>query len=200
MAKKEKDALDSKKTHERIMECALSLFQEKGYQKVTLQEICRKAGITKSTFYYHYSSKEELIKDYTDQVSRTSQEDFSQILMMDTHMKQLWSLFVRYIQKNNTYGAAIVNQVYSSVLNSGDDQDFPEELSLFPTVSALIQKAQEAGEITNMQTPEALAAALYYGSRGINFSWAAQNGEFSLEERTKQLFNTVLIPQDDKKL
>jgi TetR/AcrR family transcriptional regulator, cholesterol catabolism regulator len=43
------------------VQVAARLFAEKGYSATTTREISRALGITNGTFYYHYSSKEELL-------------------------------------------------------------------------------------------------------------------------------------------
>ena len=48
-------------TKEKIRQQAISLFKENGYENVTVLQICKAAGITKRTFYYHFSSKDEII-------------------------------------------------------------------------------------------------------------------------------------------
>ena len=53
-------------TKERILEEAIKLFKEYGYDNVTVMQICDAAKITKRTFYYHYRSKEQLIIGVTD--------------------------------------------------------------------------------------------------------------------------------------
>lgn len=47
-----------------ILEVSLRLFQERGYEGVSLLEICRECGITKPTFYRYISSKEQLLRYY----------------------------------------------------------------------------------------------------------------------------------------
>lgn len=47
---------------ERILECALSLFYQKGYDAVGVQEIVTLAGITKPTLYYYFKSKYGLLE------------------------------------------------------------------------------------------------------------------------------------------
>lgn len=182
------------KTQTRIINCALTLFKEHGYNNVTIQQICKYSGVTKSTFYYHFPSKDALIEDYTDQISRSTQENFSDILVLDSNIKQLWAIFNSYTQKNYEYSASIVNQVYSSMLKTCDEIDFPQSLSLFKTVVILIEKAQKAKEINNLAPPSDIAQNLYYASRGIVYSWGAEQGAFSLEDKLKNLFNTLLLP------
>ncbi len=42
----------------RILDAALTLFSERGYQATSTREICDLAGITKPTLYYFFKSKE----------------------------------------------------------------------------------------------------------------------------------------------
>ncbi|WP_455716442.1 TetR/AcrR family transcriptional regulator [Anaerosporobacter sp.] len=47
---------------EKILECALNLFYQKGYDAVGVQEIVTLAGITKPTLYYYFKSKYGLLE------------------------------------------------------------------------------------------------------------------------------------------
>lgn len=47
---------------EKIMQCALELFSNKGYDGTGIQEITQTAGITKPTLYYYFGNKEGLLK------------------------------------------------------------------------------------------------------------------------------------------
>lgn len=55
-------------TKEKIFSTAVGLIKEKGYDAVTVSEICQGAGIAKGTFYVHYASKEDIIREsyYSD--------------------------------------------------------------------------------------------------------------------------------------
>jgi AcrR family transcriptional regulator len=46
---------------ERAIEVGAALFAEKGYATTTTREISRALGITNGTFYYYFSSKEDLL-------------------------------------------------------------------------------------------------------------------------------------------
>ena len=51
-------------TKRKIREVALKLIDEKGYENVTLKEICKISGINKHTFYYYFKSKDDLLNEY----------------------------------------------------------------------------------------------------------------------------------------
>jgi len=49
-------------TKQRILDTARELFLRQGVQKTTLQEIADQLGITKPALYYHFASREELVR------------------------------------------------------------------------------------------------------------------------------------------
>jgi AcrR family transcriptional regulator len=48
-------------TRDRIISAANRLFYGEGIRAVSIDAVAEKAGVTKKTFYYHFSSKDELI-------------------------------------------------------------------------------------------------------------------------------------------
>jgi AcrR family transcriptional regulator len=49
------------RTRKLLQEALVSLILEKGYQKITVQDIIDRANIGRSTFYSHYRDKEDLL-------------------------------------------------------------------------------------------------------------------------------------------
>ena len=49
-----------------ILNTAIRLFSQKGYEGVGVQEICDNAGITKPTLYYFFKSKQGLLQAIAD--------------------------------------------------------------------------------------------------------------------------------------
>jgi AcrR family transcriptional regulator len=48
-------------TRDRILDAALDLFIEKGYDKTSLREIAEQLGFTKAALYYHFESKQDIL-------------------------------------------------------------------------------------------------------------------------------------------
>ena len=47
---------------EQIIEAARDLFSTYGYKRVSMDEIAKRANVTKKTVYSYFKSKEELLK------------------------------------------------------------------------------------------------------------------------------------------
>jgi AcrR family transcriptional regulator len=52
---------DARSTRERILDVALELFVEQGYDKTSLRQIAEPMGFTKAALYYHFASKDEIL-------------------------------------------------------------------------------------------------------------------------------------------
>jgi len=50
----------SEETRTKIMDAAIKLFSQQGYNKASVDDICTEAGISKGAFYHHFKSKQEL--------------------------------------------------------------------------------------------------------------------------------------------
>jgi AcrR family transcriptional regulator len=53
-------------TRERIQAIALELFAEQGYEKTSLREIAERLGVTKAALYYHFRSKEDIVRSFVE--------------------------------------------------------------------------------------------------------------------------------------
>jgi AcrR family transcriptional regulator len=53
-------------TRARIQQVALELFAEQGYEATSLREIAERLGVTKAALYYHFKSKEDIVRSFTE--------------------------------------------------------------------------------------------------------------------------------------
>jgi len=56
-------------TQRRILESALQVFEEKGYNAATVEDIVAAAGIARGTFYLHFKNKLHLVQSLTDEIA-----------------------------------------------------------------------------------------------------------------------------------
>ena len=59
--KTEAEAGDQADTRVRILDVAVELFSDQGYEKTSLREIAERLGFSKAAIYYHFASKEDLL-------------------------------------------------------------------------------------------------------------------------------------------
>lgn len=59
----------SEQTRTLILETALRLFQENGYDRTTMRVIAKEAGVSVGNAYYYFSSKEHLVQGFYDRIA-----------------------------------------------------------------------------------------------------------------------------------
>lgn len=62
--------LRSEDTMARILNQAMRLFLEKGYHGTSIEDITQAAGLTRGALYWHYASKEDLLKKISEEFEK----------------------------------------------------------------------------------------------------------------------------------
>jgi AcrR family transcriptional regulator len=71
-------------TRERILEVALELFSEQGYDKTSLRDIAERVGTTKAALYYHFARKEDILLELHLQLHALSHEALEELASLDS--------------------------------------------------------------------------------------------------------------------
>jgi len=180
-------------TKARIIEAALALFSKNGYENVTIIDICKKSGITKSTFYYHFDSKESVLDEFIVYSNAYVEENFNKLLSSSDYVEQLWNFY--QISGTPVYNAGVEISKQLLISNIKKDHNYytPGEFKEWETEKLLILKAQESGQILNTASPEEIAESLVYAMEGVTLVWCINNGSFDLQEKNRKVFETILM-------
>jgi AcrR family transcriptional regulator len=54
----------AEETRQRVLEAALALFAERGFEATTMRDVASRAGLATGAAYYYFASKEELILEF----------------------------------------------------------------------------------------------------------------------------------------
>lgn len=61
-------------TKQNVYFTARRLFEEKGFNNVTIEEIAEKAGVSVGTIYFHFNSKQEIMAEYHSELDQAYSE------------------------------------------------------------------------------------------------------------------------------
>src|SRR5271163_5060003 len=64
---KNKHQARTEETQAKILDAALAIFSEQGFEKTQLDEVAARAGYSRGAIYAHYASKEELFLELMEQ-------------------------------------------------------------------------------------------------------------------------------------
>lgn len=83
------------KKYRAIFETARKLFWKHGFRRVTVEEICQKANVSKMTFYKHFSNKDELALAIIEKIYEENMKLFHEMMHSDLPFEEKMELQVR---------------------------------------------------------------------------------------------------------
>ena len=69
-----------KPKREQILKTGKDLFWKYGFKRVTIEEICKEAGVSKMTFYKFFTNKIDLVKNIMNDILRVSLDKYKEIM------------------------------------------------------------------------------------------------------------------------
>jgi AcrR family transcriptional regulator len=182
--------MTNKTTKNFIIETANKLFLEKGYQNVTVVDICEACDISKTTFYYHLKSKEDIILHFYDSLTHNISQHLISIFAMDNYWEQLMVCFESLVAEAYKYGTDFFSQMMISNLKEDfGSYDLRDELTNIAVL--IIKKGQEAGQIRNKSNAEDLYKASTYVFLGHEVTWCIKKGNFDWKNEIRKSLENI---------
>ncbi len=182
-------------TRQLIFDTAMDLFEKKGYDRVTVDDICEKAGVAKGTFYNHFKSKNQVIVEeflkidayYGEILDKLQRKKKSQIDIMSDFI----ILTLKYIGDK---GIETIKVTYHSQIGPGLELSpvASSQRPLYQIVEQIVEQAQEAGEIRTDMSAASITQNVVRFTRGVVYDWCLQNGGFDLEQAGREYLKLVL--------
>lgn len=99
-----------------LLETARQLFWKHGLKRVSVEEICAQAGVSKMTFYRHFSNKTELAKAVYTRVVEKSTREFKSVLHDETTTaaEKIEKMLRLKMEGTNDISREFLNDFYTS--------------------------------------------------------------------------------------
>ena len=68
----------------------VNIMQQKAYDKISVSDIVKKAGVSRMTYYNYYGTKDELVKDYIEDNPRADMREISEKCDVSTRQIEQW--------------------------------------------------------------------------------------------------------------
>ncbi|MEW6300663.1 MAG: TetR/AcrR family transcriptional regulator [Thermodesulfobacteriota bacterium] len=180
----------------RILRAARELFRRKGFHQTTTSEIAELADVGKGTLFLYAHSKEDLlVQCFQEDVGRSIERAFATVPQAP-FLDQVMHVFGVMIEQNRRDMELARVFVKEMAFVTGDRQGINEVVGgFFKQMTALIERAQQRGEITGEVSASVLARNLFalYFSRLLNWlGWGAPSPEAS-KPSLRQMIETQLL-------
>ena len=116
-----------KRRHE-ILEKALDVFVDEGFEDVTFQKIADRCGITRTTLYIYFKNKKEIFNFSIKQLLQALEDDLNKIgeeknLSCMDKLIQIVTVIINLLEKNSRLLSVVMNYLIY-IAKSGYDPDY----------------------------------------------------------------------------
>lgn len=183
------------KTKKKIIEAAIALFHERGFNNVTVDEIVAVTNTSKGAFYNHFTSKHEVFAEQFKQIDQfyiehlVPQLDKGQSVI--ERLTRFLELQMNYLQ--NELGWDVTRTIYEQELSTERSSYFLDpDRPLYDILFTLCQEGIEKGEFKAGYTAHDIVTVLIHGMRGVLYNWSLNRGRISLVDEQRMVFGALL--------
>lgn len=170
---------------DRIFHAAMELFEQQGYENTSVTEITKKVGVSKGTFFTHFSSKDEVFSaigkifvEYMQHIVETGLREnrsTKQILHDSIHMAANWCK-----ENKSMIRQVLISGMYQPSMGSHSTSN---RMAMVELLSRVLRAGQAQGELyddMSVEDASVMLTGLYFT---IMYDWINAGGVWSMEDR-----------------
>ena len=177
----------------RIVDRAIRLFEEKGFDNVTMEGIAEAADVAKGTLYNYFPVKEAILSSYVQKYAKDLAPEVDRIIgsIPDTRtrMVSFFRKHAEWIEERQELMEKYISYRVSVPLQSLRD---PESRSGFEEhITRILALGQDAGDVRRDLDARTLSGCLTSFYTWVYFGWLSVSEAFDLDlaiTRTVDLF------------
>ena len=170
----------SKETKRKLLDAVIALARRQSYETITVQAICREAGVSVGSFYHQFGSKDELVLAACEKVDGLLTDEMAQSLDSLPPLEAIDALIRRYVAFIRDLGPMLGE--YYRVLLEHPNRLFRDGTQRFGReFRALLERAISEGDLVTDQGAEALTEVGLRLLRGTFMDWLIRGCSFDLE-------------------
>ncbi len=179
----------------RILNSAIKIFGEKGFQNATISEIAKNAGIGDATIYEYFKSKEDILLEIPVEITKELIPQLNDHMMgikgaLNKLRKFIW-WWLNYVEKNPGYGAIVLLELKTNK-NYVSTMAYQAARNFYQIVLDIIKEGQEEGSIKK-DINIYLARSICVGAlEHIIIRWLLKERKYSLTQYADELADLLI--------
>lgn len=182
----------SKETKEKIFQAAKNILQKKGYEELSIKNICEEAGVSNGSFYHHFKTKDDLLSYYIEDQPRVNPDYLTLPKNAWEAKRAIVEVYLNYVQYCRKLGVEFMSGYYDTknqALNATIRTERPYPIV---TVQNYVEKAVQAGVISLRGEIEEFTTDIRMIVIGNVFEWCLRNGETDFEGNMRRSLERYL--------
>lgn len=184
--------LKSKETKARIFRAAKDILKKKGYEELSIKNICEEAGVSNGSFYHHFKTKDDLLSYYIEEQPGINPDLLDLPADADDAKETIIYVYLNYVHYCEELGVEFMSNYYTPKNQSLNPLIRTERPYPIITVQNYLKKCMDAGIIKPALSLDALSTDIRMIVIGNVFEWCLKRGEADFEENMRRSLKTYL--------
>lgn len=182
----------SMETKAKIFAAAKHILQKKGYEQLSIKNICEEAGVSNGSFYHHFKTKDDLLSYYIEEQPSINPDLLD--LPKDTgEAKQtIIYVYMNYVHYCEDLGVEFMSNYYTPKNQSLNPVSRTERPYPIITVHNYLKKCIDAGIVTPKLPLDDITTDIRMIVIGNVFEWCLMEGDADFEGNMKRSLETYL--------
>lgn len=187
-----KQQLKSKETKGRIFRAAKTILRKKGYEELSIKNICEEAGVSNGSFYHHFKTKDDLLSYYIEEQPSINPDFLDLPANAEEAKTTIIHVYLNYVQYCRELGLEFMANYYTPKNQSLNPAIWTERPYPIVTVHNYLKKALDSG-IIQMKLPlEDVTTDIRMIVIGNVFEWCLKEGDADFEGNMRRSLETYL--------
>jgi len=162
-----------KRTKEKLYRTAISFFEEKGYDNITIKDITEKANVAKGTFYVHFKSKRDLVYYTREIYDEIANETYNKISVMPTFREQFISYLTISSHHVKYLGTEIMKDSYCENLIDDNVSVTRPRRGFSTALRKIVEFGIDTGELSNEKSADDYMEIVMMCVIGLDYYWCS---------------------------
>jgi AcrR family transcriptional regulator len=158
----------------RILEAAGDLFESQGVEGTKVLEICARADVAHKTFFNHFPSKRQLLREISQAGVEQLLVDLESVRKAPVSSRERLRLFFAQIADNADEAGPMQRELLTEMVHVIHESGSKHEQArqLHDAFSAIVREGLLAGDLTTAHAPDTLTDMLMGAFYVLMFNWA----------------------------
>ena len=187
-----KQQLKSKETKDKIFRAAKHILQKKGYDQLSIKNICEEAGVSNGSFYHQFKTKDDLLSYYIEEQPSINPDLLDLPENAEEAKQTIIYVYLNYVHYCQELGVEFMSNYYTPKNQSLNPLIRTERPYPIITVSNYLQKVIDANIIHPSLALEDITTDIRMIVIGNVFEWCLKSGDTDFEGNMKRSLETYL--------
>ena len=176
---------------DKIADAAVGLFRDRGYETVSVGDICAAAGVARSSFYRAFSCKNDILRRIFEHTDANSIVSVEELLAAENDFDRMWIIGDRYISLSRSLGPELSN-TFMCMTARGEIDLLALGHSVDSWFIRLTRNCQKTGIIRSREPAELLGPLMVDMVYHELYVWGMRKGNYPIRARARLVTETLV--------